>query len=404
MNLNQLVKSVEDEVIELRRHFHQHPEVSGEEFETSKKIQEMLQQAGIPFKTGFATTGVLGIIQGEKPGGTVALRADIDALPIQEENDHDYQSKYANKMHACGHDAHTAMLYGVGKVLNQLRSELAGTVLLVFQPAEENAPVGGSQQMMDEGVFQEFKPGVIYGQHVWPDLPSGEVGVLPNEMMGASDRFKITIQGSGGHASMPHQTNDAIIIAGNLITQLQTIVSRNTDPLDSAVVTIGRIDGGYRYNVVADKVTLEGTVRTFKKEVKEMVKKRFSSIVEGIEKSFAANIKIDYLDGYPATINTPKWAEQVIETTQKILGESSTPAVSPSLGGEDFSRFLQRYPGAFYWLGTSVSDTSRQYPLHDPRFKLNEEALNKGVELMAQLAVDTLKKLEKEELETHESY
>ncbi|MBM7585731.1 amidohydrolase [Bacillus pakistanensis] len=404
MNLKQLVKSVEDEVIELRRYFHQHPEVSGEEFETSKKIQEKLHQAGIPFKTGFAATGVLGIIQGEKPGGTVALRADIDALPIQEENDHSYQSKHANKMHACGHDAHTAMLYGVGKVLNQLKSELAGTVLLVFQPAEENAPIGGSQQMMDDGVFREFKPDVIYGQHVWPDLPSGAVGVLPKEMMGASDRFKITIKGSGGHASMPHQANDAIIIAGNMITQLQTIVSRNTDPLDSAVVTIGRIDGGYRYNVVADKVILEGTVRTFKKEVKNMVKERFSSIVEGVEKSFTAKIEFDYLDGYPATVNTPKWAEQVKESAHKILGEDSTPIVSPSLGGEDFSRFLQQYPGAFYWLGASVSDTSQQYPLHDSRFKLNEEALIKGVELMVQLAVDTLKKIEKEEPGLHESY
>ncbi|WP_044338424.1 M20 metallopeptidase family protein [Rossellomorea aquimaris] len=395
MKLKQLVQSVENEVIELRRHLHRHPEVSGEEFETSKTIQEKLSEAGIPFKTGYAKTGVLGIIKGEKPGGTVALRADIDALPIQEENDLAYKSTIQNTMHACGHDAHTAMLVGAGKVLNQLKEEMAGTILLVFQPAEENAPVGGSQQMMDDGVFDEYTPDLIFGQHVWPDLPVGEVGVLPHEIMGASDRFKITVKGSGGHASMPHQSNDAIIIANNLITQLQTIVSRNTDPIDSAVLTIGKIEGGYRYNVIADEVTLEGTIRTFKPEVKEMVKDRFHSIIEGIGKSFGANMAIDYLDGYPATINTPQWADEVRNAAQKVLGEHSTPVVSPSLGGEDFSRFLQKYPGAFYWLGTSVKETETQYPLHDPRFKLNESALRKGVEVMAQLALDTLKKFEK---------
>jgi amidohydrolase len=395
MKLKQLVQSVEKEVIELRRHFHQHPEVSGEEFETSKTIQVKLSEAGIPFKTGFAKTGVLGIIKGEKPGGTVALRADIDALPIQEENNLSYKSSIHNKMHACGHDAHTAMLVGTGKVLNQMKSEMAGTILLVFQPAEENAPVGGSRQMMDDGVFDEYTPDVIFGQHVWPDLPVGEVGVLPHEIMGASDRFKITVKGSGGHASMPHQSNDAIIIANNLITQLQTIVSRNTDPIDSAVLTIGKIEGGYRYNVIADEVTLEGTIRTFKPEVKDMVKNRFHSIIEGVGKSFDAHMTIDYLDGYPATVNSPQWAEEVRGVAQKVLGENSTPVVSPSLGGEDFSRFLKEYPGAFYWLGTAVKDTETQYPLHDPRFKLNESALGKGVEVMAQLALDTLKKFKK---------
>ena len=397
MELKQLVQSVEKEVIELRRYLHQHPEVSGEEFETSKTIQEKLSQAGIPYKTGFAKTGILGIIQGEKEGGTVALRADIDALPIQEENDLPYKSTIQNKMHACGHDAHTSMLLCTGKVLNQMKSEIAGTILLVFQPAEENAPVGGSQHMMDDGVFDEFTPDVIFGQHVWPDLPVGEIGVVPNEIMGASDRFKITVKGSGGHASMPHQSNDAIIIATNLITQLQTIVSRNTDPIDSAVLTIGKIEGGYRYNVIADEVTLEGTIRTFKPEVKEMVKGRFYSIVEGVGKSFGAHMTTDYLDGYPATVNSPEWADVVRNTAHKVLGENATPVVSPSLGGEDFSRFLQKYPGAFYWLGTSVKDTEPQYPLHDPRFKLNEHALSKGVEVMAQLTLDTLKKLKKEE-------
>ncbi|WP_201715952.1 M20 metallopeptidase family protein [Rossellomorea arthrocnemi] len=397
MELKQLVQSIEKEVIAIRRHLHQYPEVSGEEFETSKMIQGKLSEAGIQYKTGYAGTGILGVIKGEKPGGTVALRADIDALPIQEENELPYKSIQPNKMHACGHDAHTSMLIGTGKVLNQLKSEIAGTVLLVFQPAEENAPIGGSRRMMDDGVFDEYTPDVIFGQHVWPDLPVGEVGVVHNEIMGASDRFKITVKGSGGHASMPHQSNDAIIIANNLITQLQTIVSRNTDPVDSAVLTIGKIEGGYRYNVIADEVTMEGTIRTFKPEVKEMVKGRFYSIVEGVGKSFNASMGIDYFDGYPATVNSPEWADEVRNAAQKVLGEGATPVVSPSLGGEDFSRFLHKYPGAFYWLGTSVKDTEPQYPLHDPRFKLNELALGKGVEVMVQLALNALSKLKKEE-------
>ncbi|MEG9295823.1 M20 family metallopeptidase [Mangrovibacillus sp. Mu-81] len=397
MTLEQLVKSVENKVIETRRHLHRHPELSGEEFETSSFIQQQLSEAGIPFKTGYAKTGVLGIIQGDKPGGTVALRADIDALPIQEDSDLAFKSSTEGKMHACGHDAHTAMLIAAGKVLEQMKSELSGTVLLVFQPSEEDAPTGGSLQMMEDGVFDEFKPDVIFGQHVWPDLPVGKVGVLPNEIMGASDRFKITIKGSGGHASMPHQSNDAIIIASNLITQLQTIVSRNTDPLDSAVLTIGKIEGGYRYNVIADQVTLEGTIRTFRKEVKEMVKSRFHTIIEGVERSFGADVQVDYSDGYPATVNTPEWSELVRSSAEKVLGEDSVPEVSPSLGGEDFSRFLQRYPGAFYWLGTSVRETEQQFPLHDPHFKLNEDALPEGVKLMVQLALDSLSELERKE-------
>jgi amidohydrolase len=397
MTLEQLVKSVEDELIEMRRHLHQYPELSGEEFETSSFIQQQLSEAGIPFKAGYAKTGVLGIIRGDKTGGTVALRADMDALPIQEESDLAYKSKAEGIMHACGHDAHTAMLIAAGKVLNQMKSELSGTVLLVFQPSEENAPSGGSQLMMEDGVFDEYRPDVIFGQHVWPDLPAGEAGVLQREIMGASDRFKITIKGSGGHASMPHQSNDAIIIANNLITQLQTIVSRNTDPLDSAVLTIGKIEGGYRYNVIADQVTLEGTIRTFKTTVKEMVKSRLYMITEGVEKSFEADVHVDYSDGYPATVNTPEWSDLVRSSAEKVLGKGSVPKVSPSLGGEDFSRFLQRYPGAFYWLGTSASEPESQYPLHDARFTLNEDALPKGVNLLVQLALDSLGELEKKE-------
>ena len=388
-------EQLEKTIIKFRRNLHEYPEVSGEEVETSKKIQAKLKENGIPFQTGFAGTGVLGIIKGEKPGKTVALRADIDALSIDERSGVEYSSKIPGKMHACGHDAHTAMLLGTGILLNSRKEDIQGTVLLVFQPAEENAPIGGAKQMMEDGVFDQYRPDVILGQHVWPDLPVGKIGVRSGPIMGNSDRFKLVVKGSGGHASMPHQTNDAIIIANQVITTLQTIVSRNVDPVQSAVLTIGRIEGGYRYNVVADRVTLEGTIRTFTDETKQLVKERFHTIVHGIAQTMNAEIEIEYLDGYPATVNSEEWSNQIRETAIRLYGEESVPQMMPSMGGEDFGRYLQKYPGAFYWLGTSVGEG--QKPLHDPEFRLDEKALPIGVEFMTEVTIATLNKLVNEE-------
>lgn len=397
----EIIQNIESEIIENRRTLHQHPELSNEEFETSKLVLNTLTQYGIPWKSGFAGTGVLGIIEGTHPGKTVALRADMDALPIQEANEHDYISQFPGKMHACGHDAHTAMLLGTGYALQQMRDHIQGTVLLVFQPAEENAPYGGSQKMMDDGVFADYTPDVIYGQHVWPSLPVGQIGIRDQEMMGASDRFSVTIKGRGGHASMPQDGNDAIIIANQVISSLQTIISRNVNPLDSAVVTVGRIEGGYRYNVIPDQVRFEGTVRTYKQDVKDKVKRRFYQIIQQTVEAFEGEVEIEYLDGYPATINTPKYAQQARQTAQHLLGESSTPDLDPVLAGEDFARFLNQYPGAFIWLGTQIEDAENQKPLHDPAFKLNEEALSKGSAYMAQLAIETLENF-KREGDTHD--
>ncbi|WP_088032349.1 M20 metallopeptidase family protein [Evansella clarkii] len=379
-----------DEVVSIRRHFHQNPELSGEEAETSKKVQEKLTEYGIPYKTGYAEHGVLGVIEGGRPGPTVALRADMDALPIHEENDHPYISKVPGKMHACGHDAHTAMLLGTGKILNSMKDELPGKVLLVFQPSEEITPIGGAQPMMEDGVFDEHEPDMIFAQHVWPDLPVGQIGCVPGPIMGASDRFKIVINGAGGHASMPHQTVDAIIVANNVISSLQTIVSRNVDPVDSAVLTVGRIDGGSRYNVIASKVTIEGTIRTYKPETKEMVKRRFHTIVNGVAESMEASASIEYYDGYPATVNHAEWAEHVTDTAKEMYGDSAAPEVNPVLGGEDFSRFLLKYPGAYFWLGTALPGVEKQKPLHDPQFKIDERAIVYGTEMMAQVAVNAL--------------
>lgn len=382
-----------EEVRAFRRDLHENPELSGEETETSLKIQKKLDEYGIEYSTGYAKTGVLGVIQGGKPGKTVGLRADIDALPILEKADVPFKSKVDGKMHACGHDAHTAMLLGVGKLLQDQKADIAGTVLLIFQPAEENAPTGGSEQMMADGVFDQYKPDVLMAQHVWPGLPAGQVGVIDGAIMGNSDRFQVTIHGAGGHASMPHQTVDAIIIATQVMSAVQTIVSRNANPMDSGVITFGKITGGYRYNVVADTVVIEGTIRSLSDDTKKLLKKRFHEVVQGTAQMMGGSCDIDYSDGYPATINTKRWAEVVRKSAKRQLGDKGTPEVIGSMAGEDFGRFLKKYEGVYYWLGTSVGEN--QKPLHDPGFMIDEQALLLGTELMAQAALDVLAELNK---------
>jgi amidohydrolase len=383
-----------EQVLALRRHLHRFPELSGEEHGTSETVQRKLEEHDIPFTAGYAGTGVLGVVEGGRQGRTVALRADMDALPIPEENDHDFVSEVEGVMHACGHDAHTAMLVGAGWLLRDVRDELPGRVLLVFQPAEEASPTGGAQRMMREGVFGEHRPDVIFAQHVSPELPVGRVGVRGGAITGASDRFKVTIEGEGGHASKPHQTIDAIVVANQVINSLQTVVSRDVDPLRSAVLTVGKIRGGTRYNAIAQRATLEGTIRTFSPETKERVKERFHTIVRGVAESMEASVRIRYLDGYPATMNTPEWAERVRKTAQELLGEGATPEIEPSLGGEDFGRFLLEYPGAYFRLGTASPHTRDRKRLHDSRFDIDEAALGPGTELLAQLVADTLYQLD----------
>ncbi|MBM7839363.1 amidohydrolase [Alkalihalobacillus xiaoxiensis] len=387
------IKELEQEVIAWRRHLHQHPELSHEEQETQAFVCRMLEDAGISYETMKTSYGVIGIIEGGQPGKTVALRADMDALPIREKNDVSYRSTKERVMHACGHDAHTAMLLGAGKLLQQKRSELAGTVLLLFQPAEEDAPIGGAQAMMEDPTFLKWEPDVVFGQHVWPDLPVGQIGVRAGGMMGNSDRFSITINGRAGHASMPHQAVDAIVVANQVMTSLQTIVSRNVSPLDSAVITVGTITGGDRYNVIASEVTLEGTVRTLSLDVRDRVEKRLIELVKQVAEGLGATATVNYQHGYVATVNTPAWADHVQEQALSLLGEGAAPEVSPSLAGEDFGRFLQKYPGTYYWLGTAIAERTVQSPLHDSTFDIDEAALSHGVNILATTAVTALIKI-----------
>ncbi len=389
--------AIQEQVIEWRRHLHQYPELSHEEKETRAFVCRVLDDAGIAYESMKASYGVIGIIKGEKPGKTVALRADMDALPIRETNDVPYRSTKERVMHACGHDAHTAMLLGTGITLQENKSEIEGTVLLLFQPAEEDAPIGGAQAMMEDPGFLQWKPDAIFGQHVWPDLPVGQIGVRDGAMMGNSDRFTILINGKAGHASMPHQTVDAIVVANQLMSSLQTIVSRNVNPLDAAVITIGKMTGGDRYNVIAREVVLEGTVRTLSLSVREQVEKRLVSLVEQVAAGLGAKASVTYQKGYVSTINTSKWANHVREQARLLFGEAAAPDVDPSLAGEDFGRFLQTYPGAYFWLGTAIKERPVQSPLHDASFDIDEEALVYGINLMATTAVTALEQLKGEE-------
>lgn len=286
------------------------------------------------------------------------------------------------------------MLLGTAFKLQEMKEQLPGRVLLVFQPNEEASPIGGAGPMMEDGVFDEYKPDVIFGQHVWPDLPVGQIGVRDKEMMGASDTISFTIKGAGGHASMPHQGKDAIVVTAEFISSLQSIVSRNINPLESAVITIGTINGGYRYNVIADRVELRGTVRTYSKKAKKTLKRRMENLVKGFETAYEVEIDFNYVDGYDATVNTPEWAQLVRNSAAELLGEEALPEVEPSMAGEDFSRFLAEIPGAFYWLGCAKEGEENPKPLHDPEFYLNEDALEVGINTMVEVTVKALEKLQ----------
>lgn len=378
-------QNLENYVIDLRRDFHRHPELSGEEKRTSLIVQKELGKLGISYKSGYGGYGVLGVIDGSNSGPTIALRADMDALPIKEMNSEIY-SIIDGKMHACGHDAHTAMLLGSAHYLMERKNQIHGKVLLIFQPSEEFPPVGGAKPMMDDGVFEKYQPDVIFAQHIWPKLPVGQFGVRAGYMMGASDRFELIVEGKGGHASMPHQSIDAIIAVNQIINAIQTIISRNVDPVKEAVITIGTIKAGYRHNVIADRAIMEGTIRTFDSEIRKKIETRLREIVFHFSKAMGVNTELNLYFGYPPTVNDGTVANFVKQELVKLHGDNSCPDVLPSLGSEDFSRFLEKYKGVYYWLG--VGGENGDYPpLHDPSFRIDERALKIGYESLAKIAI-----------------
>lgn len=388
--LNSFVKGKAEEnyIKELRREFHRNPELSGQEQRTSQRVCEELDKLSIhDIRPNMAGYGVLAVIGQKKDGPTVALRADMDALPILEQSGVSFASENEGVMHACGHDAHTAMLLGAAKILKSMEAELPGQVVLVFQPAEENSPVGGAKPLIEAGAFLDPKPDAIFGLHVWPALPAGQIGVREGNFMGASDRFRIRIIGKGGHASMPHETVDAAIVAVQVAQVLQTIVSRNINPLDTAVVTLGKIHAGTGHNVIASEALIEGTVRTFVPKTRDMIKERIHSIVQSVVEGMGATVEIEYQFGYPVLYNTPEMVEIVREASTALLGERALPQVEPAMVAEDFAVYLQNFPGAFFWLGCGFEDTTLNAPLHHPKFMLDENILTTGSEMLVETAL-----------------
>lgn len=377
-------RAVFDRVVAQRRDFHQHPELAFEEVRTSGKVVEWCRELGLGMRMGVGKTGVIATLKGSRPGKTIALRADMDALPIQEANGHAFQSSIAGRMHACGHDAHTAMLLGVATVLREV--EFAGEVRFLFQPAEEG--MGGAIPMIEGGALEGVD--LILGQHMAPFQPTGTIAVTHGPAMAATDFFTLKIFGRGGHGAYPHLSVDAIPIAAQVITALQTIVSRTVDPLQAAVLSIGTIHGGFRSNVIAPEVELTGTVRTFDEQLRLAMPERIERIARMVSEAHGGSHKLDYTLNYPPVINHPDGAALVERVAAEVLGAANVQRIAPSMGGEDFAYYLERIPGCFYWLGCRPEGAGEAPNLHSPHFDLDEQSLLTGMHVMARAALSFL--------------
>jgi amidohydrolase len=374
------IRALQPQIVEWRRHLHQRPELGFQEQLTAQFIAQKLQEWGIEHQTGIAKTGIVATITSDRPGPVLAIRADMDALPIQEENDVPYCSQHDGIMHACGHDGHTAIALGTAYYLAQHRERFAGTVKIIFQPAEEGP--GGAKPMVEAGVLKNPDVDAIIGLHLWNNLPLGTVGVRSGALMAAVECFNCKILGKGGHGAMPHQTVDSIVVSAQIVNALQTIVARNVDPIESAVVTVGKLQAGTALNVIADTASMSGTVRYFNPKFEGYFDQRIEQIIAGICQSQGANYEFEYLRLYPPTINNPKMAElvrsialDVVETPAGIVPECQT------MGGEDMSFFLQAVPGCYFFLGSANPDKDLAYPHHHPRFNFDETSLEMGVEI-----------------------
>lgn len=386
--ISRMVEGLTPQIIEWRRNFHRYPEVAFQEKRTSKVIRTFLESLGLPV-TGMAGTGLRATIQGRPGGQTVAIRSDIDALPIQEEGDKDYSSQNPGATHACAHDGHMAIVMGAAQLLSQLKDNFKGSVVFLFQPSEERIP-GGAKQMIEEGALEDVN--AIFGLHLWQPLATGMVGVVEGPMMAQPDAFTIIVKGKGGHGSMPHQTVDPILVASQLVINIQSIVSRSIDPLKPAVVSFGTIKGGTIYNIIPQKVTLTGTVRSFDAEVQNIAEKRLKEIIEKTCAAFGATAEFKYESGYPPVVNDAEMVKFVEKITARTLGEDKIAAIDPVMGGEDFAYYLEEVPGAFFFFG--IGD-GMEFPHHHPRFDLDERALPLATQLMVNLAFDYLGQQEK---------
>jgi len=391
-DIDRLAREVESRVIEWRRDFHQNPELSNREFQTSEKVAEHLRRLGLEVKTKVAHTGVVGILRGAKDTPVVALRADMDALPVTELADVPFASKNKGVMHACGHDNHTAMLMGVAEVLSKLKNRLPGTVKFIFQPAEEGAPPGeegGAYLMIKQGVLESPKPEAIFGLHVGAQ-PVGSLSVRPGGAMASADRFRMVVKGRGTHGAMPWMGVDPIVVSSQIILGLQTIISRQTDlTATPAVVTVGMIKGGNRNNIIPGEVEMEGTVRAFDPNIRKQIHERIRKTATTVAEGGGATAEVQVFLGTPVTFNDPQLTAQMTPTLQRTIGKGKIHTAPQVTGAEDFAFYQEKIPGVFFFLGITPPG-ARPIPNHSPHFFVDESALVVGVRAMSNLAVDFL--------------
>lgn len=392
MNLLERIKGLSEtlypRIVEIRRHLHKYPELSYQEFETSAYLSKILEDEGIPCKTGIVETGFVSEIQGNGPGKVIALRADMDALPILEENDVEYKSKKDGQMHACGHDVHSASLIGTALIMKKLERDFPGKVKFVFQPGEEKAP-GGARLMLDEGLFGDEEPELMIAQHVYPPMYTGSIGFKEGIYMASSDEVYITVRGKGGHAAMPHQTTDSVLIASHIVVALQQIVSRQAEASTPTVLSFGRMIADGAMNVIPSEVRIEGTFRTMNEEWRQAAHKRMATMAQSVAESMGASCEFKIVQGYPALVNDPEITRKSKAFAREYLGLESVEDIDLRMTAEDFAFFAQKYPSVLYRLGIRGRDKPLR-DIHTPRFDIEEEALKTGMGTMAWIAVSHL--------------
>ncbi|HEX3452579.1 MAG TPA: amidohydrolase [Solirubrobacteraceae bacterium] len=373
------------EVVATRRDLHENPELGFEEVRTAGIVAERLRALGFEVHTGIGVTGVVGVVRGARPGKTIMLRADMDALPIEEENEVPYLSTAPGRMHACGHDGHVAMLLGAARIVMSRRDELAGTVCFLFQPAEEGK--GGAKAMVDDGVLERFGIERAYGLHLASSHPAGQVGFREGAFYASSDSIEITVEGKGGHGAAPHLSIDPVYVASQFVVAVQQVVSRQIDPIEPAVVTIGSFHGGTTHNVIPSRVRMLGTVRAFDAGVRAKMAERIEGVLRGVCESSGATYQFEYLWRYPVTSNDAEQTRYARALAERVAGEEHVADVPRLMGAEDFSFFAERVPACFFTIGSNGGESSA-WPHHHARFDIDESALETGVRMMTALALD----------------
>ncbi len=394
-DITQTAQRMKPRLVELRRDFHAHPELSNREERTSRVVAERLRALGLEVRTGIAKHGVVAVLKGGQSGPVVAVRADMDALPVQEAGNLPFKSQNPGVMHACGHDGHMTIGLGTAEMLAGMRKQLKGTVVFLFQPSEEGAPDGergGADLMIAEGALANPKVEAIFGLHVMPGLEAGKAGYVPGAAMAAIDRFSITIHGKMAHGAMPHKGVDAIVVASECMLALQTIRSRRVDPIQPMVLTVGTIQGGSRNNILAEKVQMGGTLRTLSEATRTLSKTAMKEILSGVTAAHGATFELVFADSHPAVFNEPALAERCAVSLGKALGSGNSLRVEPWLASEDFALYQQVIPGFFFFLGVANSAQGITAPLHTAEFNLDEEALVAGVKGMTTLVLDYLER------------